>query len=213
VKLLDLPVQKQDEVVIISQSLYWASTIVTAASFEHLYIITCAAAYYPASSDYLHRNTECYPILQITSGLMDKHGPDEWEDFYQFPGLLHADYIDEGVFRGLNEMEDALEYLSKRLGSTNVCSRTERDFCYRGRFACAPVEGDKAMFLGVAKGALTEERIQIGSGCERLLAKDEVALVTAGMALTTVEGQDPYRTYRGGGRSTGSERSLGASYA
>ncbi len=212
-KLLGQVIQKQDEVVIVNNSLYWRNAIVTACSFEFMYIITCAASYYPPSKDLLHRNTECYPILQIRKALEDRHGSSNWVDHYSFPGLLHADYIDEGSFRGLNEMEDALEILATKMGSTNVCSRAERDFAYRHRYLCTPVEGDRAMFTGVAAGALTEDRIQIGSGCDRLLAKDEVALATAGMALTTVESQDPYSSARSGGGSNGAGSTLASSYS
>jgi hypothetical protein len=212
VLLLKQIIQKQDEIVIINDSLYWKNAVCTGVSHENRYIVTAAAVYYPPSKDLLHRNTSAYPVKQIREALMSKHSHRDWEDFYQIPERLKVDVLDEGLFDGLNALNDALELLSQKLNSTNVCTLGEADFA-RMKYLCSPIEGDKALFEGLASGALAEDRIQMSASCKRLLSKDQMALTTLGMAIIAIEKADPYRSVRSGSRDYGSEGSLGASYS
>ena len=210
--LLNQIIQKQDEIVIINDSLYWKNSLVTGVNHASRYIVTTAAVYYPPSKDLLHRNTDAYPIKQVREALISKHSHSDWEDYYQVPERLKIDVLDEKLFDGLNELNDTLELLTQKLNSTNVCTLGEADFA-RMRYLCTPIEGDKSLFEGLASGALAEKRVQMSASCKRLLSKDQMALETLGMAISAIEKSDPYRTFRGGGRSYASEGKLASTYA
>jgi hypothetical protein len=202
-------IQKQDEIVIINDCLYWKNHIVSGVDHAARYIVTAACVYYPPTKDLLHRNTQAYPIKQIRESLESRGKA--WDDYYVIPEQLKIDVLDEKFFDGLYELNNTLKILIEKLNSTNVCKMGESDFA-RTHFLCTPVEGDKSLFEGLASGALAEKRLQIGTNCKRLASKDQMALETLGMAISTIEKDDPYRNYRGGGSRGGDSSSLADSY-
>jgi hypothetical protein len=193
VLLLRQLIEKQDDKIIINDSMYWRNCFVAGVYHEARYLLVLSAAYFPAYTYLLHLNAEKYPVKQLVESLKDKWG-DAWMDRYRPPERLKIDVLDECVAESVNALNDTLEALNRTLDCRCVCGNWESDFA-RTRYLVTPIEGDKAFLREMAISALEEARVQVSASAERLLARDEIALVSMGMATVTLEKINPYSSY------------------
>jgi hypothetical protein len=174
--------------------MYWRKCFTAGIDHENRYILVASAPYYPPDSHLLVNNKEKYPIRQLIETLKERWG-DAWQDRYRPPERLLIDVLDEYVPDNLNALNNTLERLRDLFNATCVCGSWEQDFA-RTRYLATPVQGDKAFFSGVAASALDEGRVQVSASAKRLLARDDVALVATGMAISSLERMNPYSSYQ-----------------
>ena len=193
--LLRQLIEKQDDKIIINDSMYWRNCFVAGVYHEARYLLVLSAAFFPAYTYLLHLNTEKYPVKQLVESLKDKWG-DAWMDRYRPPERLKIDVLDECVAESISDLNDTLDALNRTLDCRCVCGNWEADFA-RTRYLATPIEGDKTFFREMATSALEEARVQVSASAERLLARDEIALISMGMATITLEKINPYSSYLG----------------
>ena len=210
--LLNQVIEKQDKIIIINDSLYWRNSFSVGVSHEDKYLVVASAPYYPPDKNLIHINSDKYPIKQLRESLKSKHGIG-YEDFYRPPEELRIDVLDEYTPKSLDELNDKLKSLRDGFDATCVTGSWEVDFA-RTRYLATPIEGGKAFFRELAVSALVESRVQISASAKKLLARNEVALITMGMACAALEKVKPYSFYsRYSAHKQEGERSLILTYS